>query len=492
MKSKEVLMKSIEKLFLSLLVSSMLIVNIFCVTSYATTQQEESTAHSVTQSDVIAGLTVPSQLGNFSAQDAMSTPIIEYGTYYLNNIYCGDYLKYDSSTVTTESGKYSRLGPYIRWIIQEVNGSYVIRCSFNSSMCLSVSTSSAAVELRSVSGTTIPTECLWNISVASSGGCLIKSVYNSQYLYSYGNSVYTTNTLPDSSSMYYDTCAWRIADLSVLGGKELTDDTVFHQRDLLYGYADIIKYRKDPEDAIWSSASDFQYSNYNQNIITISRDGTITPVSVGQTNVICKHKPTDITFTVDVIVYPIQEYLGPVSSWADVESNFVGHWLYDPSVYYINLSNDESFYFEEGIVEGISKWNTALETNVSTVQSSSNADIIVVGGSTDDFREAFQWYIPDGTLGYTEWGFAYLGHYTSNTYNSPVKLDAAMLDATVLILQCPGRTNNEYVNACTHELGHALGFFGHTSSSTAIMYSHGHSGVTLARSEINHLAQVYH
>ena len=54
-----------------------------------------------------------------------------------------------------------------------------------------------------------------------------------------------------------------------------------------------------------------------------------------------------------------------------------------------------------------------------------------------------------------------------------------------------GSTADEYKKTCVHEFGHALGFFGHASSTSAVMYHKGHSNYQLQGLEKNHLMQVY-
>ena len=140
-----------------------------------------------------------------------------------------------------------------------------------------------------------------------------------------------------------------------------------------------------------------------------------------------------------------------------------------------------------GFVSAISNWNTALGTTITTTSSESSADIIAYGGTTSELA-AMGYTLSSTTLGETNWTYYYIGHYT---YGGSVKLGAEMAEATICIKDDSGQTTDEYINTCTHELGHALGFFGHASSSSAVMYAFGHSGHTLQTAEINHMAQVY-
>lgn len=471
--------------FLMLCLCITSILNFSAIAVYA----EDSISTTVSIEDVIAGMADISQLSEASHR-ATTAVVISDGIYYLNGEYSGDYLRNSSSSPVAKSGTFSSLGTSIRWIITNVSGSFSIRSASDTTKYLAVptsSTSSSSVQLVTVSGSTVPTECLWNISYAAGGGCLVQNVYNSRYLYSYGDTVYTTNTLGTSTSSYYDTRVWRIAELSYVSGRELSLNTTFHKCHLLNGYSANLKYRTSPDNAIWAKEDDFVFSGYSSSVITIDSDGIITPVAVGETTITCTHKVTDRVFTVNARVWPVKENLGSISHWADIESNFVGHWASSPTVYCEKLNTNGSFYFLNGMNSGISKWNTALETNISTTSSESSANIVAYGGTISELA-ALGYTLSSTTLGNTSWNYTYLGHYT---YGNSVRLGAKITAAEICIQDKTGKTSDNYINTCTHELGHSLGFFGHTSSSSAIMYAFGHSGVTLKTAEINHLKQVY-
>lgn len=47
-------------------------------------------------------------------------------------------------------------------------------------------------------------------------------------------------------------------------------------------------------------------------------------------------------------------------------------------------------------------------------------------------------------------------------------------------------------NIITHELGHGLGYIGHSPTPTDVMYMYVHSSYTLKTAEKNYIRQIYH
>ncbi len=254
-----------------------------------------------------------------------SNGLISNDTYYLNNAYCGDYLRYTSSTATATSGLISSLGNSIRWEVRAVNGGYVIRSKSDTTKYLGVpsSTSSTSVSIVTITDSVIPARCTWNISVANNGGCLVKNTYNSKYLYSYGNSVYTASSTGTTGTSTYDTRVWRIASTTYYGNttsnshRELQAGFSIGQMVVDIGATSTPIINKYPTNTLWADADDFTYSHSSGTSGSVtfnSQTGKATGKSVGISKYTATHKVTGRTYTftiyVDQYTYELVSFFG--------------------------------------------------------------------------------------------------------------------------------------------------------------------------------------
>lgn len=78
-------------------------------------------------------------------------------------------------------------------------------------------------------------------------------------------------------------------------------------------------------------------------------------------------------------------------------------------------------------------------------------------------------------------------------YNGESKYPYRFNEIKGYIVAMPGLSYSQYFKTCTHELGHALGWWDHpaTFHSTWIMQQGLSSALELAPEEVQHLAQVY-
>lgn len=142
----------------------------------------------------------------------------------------------------------------------------------------------------------IPARCIWSITVAYGGGCLVKNTYNSKYLYSSGNFVYTSSSTGSNGTSTYDTRVWRIASTTYYGNssssthRELSayssfPDYELENRQSRYFYID-----EYYSNEMWcSSSTDFLYSVSPTGKVTVS-SGKLNAIERGVVTISANHK----------------------------------------------------------------------------------------------------------------------------------------------------------------------------------------------------------
>lgn len=344
---------------------------------------------------------------SLSVTYSTTSNLISNDTYYLNNRYCGDYLRYTTSSATATSGLISSLGNSIRWEIRSVNGGYVIRSKSDTTKYLGVptSTSSTLVSIVTITDSTIPASCIWNITIANGGGCLVKNTYNSKYLYSYGNYVYTSSYTGTTGTSTYDSSVWRIASISYYGNssenskRELSGSTYINNIEGAKG-ASINISVDSYYDELWDSPSDFTYF-FEENGFASYSNGKMTLLQYGGTKVEATHKVTGrvksfyimVGFSSTISSTPLAQNIvdglnEPYDVWpASEESRYyyysslnraealtniyemamitiVGGWVVqnpDASSMLSHFLDNEGTRYDVGMKQMLSEWDTARE-----------------------------------------------------------------------------------------------------------------------------------
>ncbi len=195
-------------------------------------------------------------------------------TYYLNNLYHGDYLRYSASIPTgaaATSGLISTLGDSIRWEIRGVYGGVVIRSKADPTKYLAVpeNTSYSGVTIVTLNNAAIPMRCVWRPTVSASGGCLLRNQHNSQYLYSDENG--TLYTSPHSGSVgfaVHKTRVWRILSTHDYGNASHNEyrelESGFSVSPLLVNLGEYAEptINAVPANTVWAKPSDFVFECY--------------------------------------------------------------------------------------------------------------------------------------------------------------------------------------------------------------------------------------
>lgn len=276
--------------------------------------------------EIAAGLAVPSD-SIIASRDSRSLSFEQYsstrslslsdGTYYLNNKGCGKYLRYYSSALALTNGYVSTYGNSIKWKITSVSGGYTISSVSDSTKYLGVptDTSSYSVELVTVSsGSSLPARCKWIFEVADGGGCLVKNVYNSKYMYTTGTYFYTADVAGTSGTTMYYSKTWRIITPENLSGKELNFAS-FDTLTLISGEILSPTISVRPSSSVWATSTDFIYTGYNTSYVTFNMGtGKFTAStslnSLYSTTITATHRVTGATATFSLIIRPKAILLG--------------------------------------------------------------------------------------------------------------------------------------------------------------------------------------
>lgn len=119
-------MKFRKKLVFCFFIVCLFVSNIIYVTPH-TVYATENATNPVSLEDVTVGAADLSQSKETTTRVLNATSLLENGVYYLNNKYCGDYLRMYLSSPTASSGLLSSLGASIQWQITNINNKIAIQ-----------------------------------------------------------------------------------------------------------------------------------------------------------------------------------------------------------------------------------------------------------------------------------------------------------------------------------------------------------------------------
>ncbi len=178
-------------------------------------------------------------------------------------------------------------------------------------------------------------------------------------------------------------------------------------------------------------------------------------------------------------------FLGYLSYWEAGSGYRIGR-MFSPTVSYQNLDPNVSTYIPLGASQAVSQWYNVTRIQYADTAYSQNGKIILYGGTTDDIQKEVPGFFY-GANGCTVLESAYVdGEYT---YLDETKTYYVILKANCYVV-CDTRSVDEIKRTATHEVGHALGFIGHSPDSSAVMYDEP-SVMTLTEIDKRHLRQIY-
>lgn len=170
------------------------------------------------------------------------------------------------------------------------------------------------------------------------------------------------------------------------------------------------------------------------------------------------------------------------------DENHIGIWNSTPLVYFEDLGDrPDPQDTEDEVEEAVSQWDDIIDVSTTTNPQYANIEYLV--GDYDTLIE-YDYFsdLPTSAAGATV-PYVADGNGEGNWYYEGTSiLGYEMTGARC----CTVYDNSSYPqNVAIHEMGHALGWFGHSSVGSDIMYDTEHSAVTLTDRDKNQLDQLY-
>jgi len=174
------------------------------------------------------------------------------------------------------------------------------------------------------------------------------------------------------------------------------------------------------------------------------------------------------------------------------DSTIIGKWSSSPKVWYSKIDTTPTFAFLSGLINGQDIWNDALGTSIDVSSSHTSAPIKFYGGTKAQL-DALSIFtpVPTTTLGLTSYTSTTLGG--THTYSGSSKTWYTYTQINGYVVSRTDMNFDNYVKTSSHELGHAMGWRGHPSSTqpTWVMQQGILENTSLSTAEKNHLSQIY-
>lgn len=135
----------------------------------------------------------------------------------------------------------------------------------------------------------------------------------------------------------------------------------------------------------------------------------------------------------------------------------------------------------------IGQWNNTLPIHIYDVQPSTSSTYVMYYGSYSQLKAIFPG-LNEGNTGYASASFLRDG--VAN-YQGTTKNVNRHVSGSACVVKKSGQSSAQYRKTALHESGHLLGWTGHSSNSSDVMYGYSSSITTLTQRDKTHLTQIY-
>ncbi len=165
----------------------------------------------------------------------------------------------------------------------------------------------------------------------------------------------------------------------------------------------------------------------------------------------------------------------------------VAKWLTTPTISNVKLNSNNNFPFEVAYMHARSQWGGAgINTTLNGTSWASN--IVCYGGTRSQILAGANLVVTTSDAGACFGGSTFYQNITANGMSKQLKYQSTTQQVCIVDAN---RTTNAYKNVFTHEVGHALGWLGHSNFSNDIMWTTISEIFNLTSYEKNHLSQFY-
>ncbi len=170
--------------------------------------------------------------------------------------------------------------------------------------------------------------------------------------------------------------------------------------------------------------------------------------------------------------------IGDLSYWYS-DSNRIAKWESTPS-FSITGTSSTPYMFNTYVKDGFSKWNSA---GVPNTYNTSSGKIPVYGGTYTEIKAMYPSF-PTTATAVTSYTIISL----NGVYRTPSGNKDGYKMSSAKIYFATDRANTK---TYAHEAGHSLGWLGHSSNSSDIMYGTQTTKTSLTTRDKKHLNQIY-